>query len=396
MCGFGNMARERKPKLKKRPDGRFACRYHDQWFYSYDMEDCLAQREAFKAAEKRGRIGVYFVREYAEAWLKRSRPDIAPSTLKGLETHLKRLTGAIGHLPVSDVKPSAIKGVYSSFYKGLSNTYIKSAKQLYCSLFDSAVADGLITSNPARDRTARPHKGTSGGHRAISPEERQWIETLCIDHRAHPVAMAMLYAGLRPQEAKALDIDRDIDFDRDIITIRQTAHTDPDNAQKYAFSDRGKTERANRQVPLLPPLKTALKGKHGLLITSAHGEPVTKTTWRVVWNSYRTAMEESINGMPRRWYGKTKEHKRIIAAGGKLNPWISFDVTPYDLRHSFATMLRDMVPPIELHTAIKWMGHSDATMILHIYDQVTDTRESGEAERLKQAFRGQNGSQEEK
>ena len=390
------MPREKKQKLKKRPDGRYACRYHNQWFYSYDPDDCLQQREDFKAEEKRGRVAAYFVKGYAESWLERSHPDVAPSTMTGLRTHLANLTDAIGNLPLSDVKPSDVKGVFSTRYKGLSNSYIKAAKQLYCALFDAAVADGLILSNPARDRTAKPHKGTTGGHRSITPQERQWINTLCTEHRAHPVVMAMLYAGLRPQEAKALDIGKDVDFVRETITVRQTAHTDPENGQKYAFTDQGKTERANRSIPLLPPLKAALQGRTGLLITSAHGQPVTKTTWRVVWRSYVAQMETAINGVERRWYGRTKAHKEIIAAGGKLPPWVSFTVTPYDLRHSFATMLRDMRPPVELHTVIKWMGHADATMILHIYDSVTDSRDASEAERVKSAFRCQNGSQKEK
>lgn len=384
------MPRERKQKLKKRPDGRYACRYHTQWFYSYDHDDCLRQREEFKAAEKRGRIAVYFVREYAENWLLRSRPDICPSTMKGLKIHLVRLVNAIGNLPVADVKPSDIKGVYTTQYKGLSNSYIKAAKQLYCALFDSAVADGLILSNPARDRTAKPHKGTTGGHRAITRQERQWIETLCTDHRVHPVVMAMLFAGLRPQEAKALDIGRDVDFEQETITVRQTAHTAADNGQNYAFSATGKTERANRTIPLLPPLKTALQGRTGLLITSAHGQPVTKTTWRVAWRSYVASMEKAINGVDRRWYGRTKAHKAIISAGGQLSPWVNFTVTPYDLRHSFATLCRDM--SVELHTVIRWMGHADARMVLQVYDSVSN-REQQEAERIKAAFRCLNGSQ---
>ena len=394
-CGFGKMPREKKQKLKKRPDGRYACRYHTQWFYSYDPDDCLRQREEFKAAEKRGRVAVYFVKGYADSWLARSHPDIAKTTMQGLRTHLANLTGAIGNLPLSDVKPSDIKGIFSSRYKGLSNSYIKAAKQLYCALFDSAVADGLILSNPARDRTAKPHKGTTGGHRSITAQERQWIETLCTDHRAHPVAMAMLYAGLRPQEAKALIIDRDVDFKREIITVRETAHTDSENGQKYAYTGQGKTERANRSIPLLPPLKNALEGRKGRLIASAHGQPVTKSTWRVVWRSYVASMEKAINGIDRRWYGRTRAHKAIIAAGGNLPQWVSFTVKPYDLRHTFATMMRDMQPPVELHTVIKWMGHTDATMILHIYDSVTDNRDAQEAERVKQAFRCQNGSQPE-
>lgn len=335
---------------------------------------------------------MYFVKGYAEAWLERTHPDVAPTTLQGLHTHLANLTGALGNLPLSDVKPSDIKGVFSTRYKGLSNSYIKAAKQLYCALFDSAVADGLILSNPARDRTAKPHKGTTGGHRSITEQERQWILTLCTDHRAHPVVMAMLYAGLRPQEAKALDM-ANVDFERDTITVSQTAHTSTENGQKYAISSEGKTARANRTIPLLSPLKTALQGQTGMLATSAHGQPVTKQTWRVLWRSYVAHMETAINGTPRRWYGRTKQHKAILAAGGNLPPWIPFIVTPYDLRHSFCTMCRSMRPPIELHTVIKWMGHADARMVLQVYDSVTDDRDAQEAERIKQAFRCQNGSQ---
>lgn len=381
------MPREKKQRPTRRKDGRYVCRYKNQYFYSTDPDDCIKQRDEYKDAERRGRIASYFVREYALNWFERAYPNIAPSTKQGLKTHLQKLINAIGGLPVSSVKPSDIKSIYSTHYAGLSNSYVKAAKQLYCALFDSAVADGALLSNPARDKTAKPHTGTKGGHRSITEQERTWIETLCTDHRAHPVAMAMLYSGIRPQEAKALNIDKDVDFKKDVITIRHTAHIDPQNGQKYAFTGKGKTERANRQVPLLPPLKSALMGKQGYLVTSAHGERITRTTWRVLWNSYCTCMETAINGVPRRWYGRTREHKAILAAGGQLPPWVAFTVTPYDLRHSFATLCRSMHPPIEMHTVIAWMGHADAKMILSVYDSVTDERDESEAERLRQAFR---------
>ena len=380
------MARAKKPKPTKRADGRYVCRYKNQYFYSTDPDDCIAQREEFKEAERKGRVASYFVKEYALRWFDRSFPNVTPSTRHGLKIHLQKLIDAIGDLPVSGVKPSDIKEIYSGQYATLSNSYILAAKQLFCDLFDSAVADGLISSNPARDRTAKPHKGTYTGHRAITPQEREWIETLCTDHRAHPVAMAMLYSGIRPQEAKALLIERDVDFTADTITVRATAHIDPQNGQKYAISGKGKTERANRQIPLLPPLKRALTGKQGYLVTSAHGEPVTRTTWRVLWNSYVSSMEKAINGVDRRWYGRTKEHKRILANGGKLPEWIPFTVVPYDLRCSFATMCRSMTPPIEIHTVIAWMGHADSKMILKVYDEVTDSRDVSEAERLRSSF----------
>lgn len=384
------MPREKKQKLKKRADGRYRCKYKGIEFYStISSDDVLAQREEYKRNEKAGLIRKASVSDYAIPWLKRTYPSVSNSTKTGLAIHLQHLIDEIGNKQISGVIPSDIKGVYSRQYANCSNSYLKAARQLYSALFDSAVADGLIRSNPARDRTAKPHKGTLPKTRPITPQERIWIETLCTDHRAYPIVMTMLYAGLRPQEAKAILIERDVDFVNDTITVRETAHN---NGQKYAYTEEGKTAWSNRQIPLFPPLKTALTGRKGYLITSAHGERVTHTTWRVVWNSYKTKMETAINGIDRRWYGKTKEHIKLKEEGN-LPEWVEFDIVPYSLRKSFCVMCRDN--GVELNTCRRWMGHADSTMILQVYDSVSEDRSEQERKKIEnRLFGGQNGGQD--
>ena len=203
--------------------------------------------------------------------------------------------------------------------------------------------------------------------------------------------MTMLYAGLRPQEAKAVKIERDVDFVNSTITIHETAHNDPQNGQRYAYTSEGKTRLANRTIPLFPPLKQALEGRKGYLITSAHGERVTHTTWRVVWNSYITHMETAINGIDRRWYGRTKEQQTLKEAG-KLPEWVEFDIVPYSLRKSFCVMCRDA--GVELNTCRKWMGHADSKMILQVYDSVSEDRSEQERKKVENRLIGvQNGVQ---
>ena len=388
------MPRQKKQRLKQRKDGRFACRYKDQWFFSrVSAEDALAQREEYKRLEKAQAYSIPTVRAYAERWIDRAYPSASVSTRTGLRIHLRKLTDAVGDLLLPDVKPSQIKDVYSTRYLGLSNSYIKGARQLYTALFDAAVADGYLRVNPARDKSAKPHKGSAGSHRQITPEERAWIETLCTDHRAWPAVMAMLYAGIRPQEMKALKIDRDVDLEAETITLREFAHVESSN--RYVRTGKGKTDEAARTIPLFPPLKKALSGRKGYLITSAKGEPVTIQAWRSAWESYVSCMETAINGVSRRWYGRTREHLALIKAGGHLPPWRSFTVVPYDLRHSFCCMCRDADPPVELKTCVRWMGHKDAKMILKIYDEASDNRSQKEAERLKKTlFRSLDGSQQ--
>lgn len=381
------MPRAKKEAVKRRKDGRWRVVYRGMEFYSrISSDDAIAQREAYKNSLKRGNNPT--LAEYALPWLERSYPAVADSTYAGLAVHLQHLIDDLGRVYISQIVPSDIKGVYSRHYTGLSNSYIKSARQLLCSLFDSAQADGLIQGNPARDKTARPHKGNAPKTRPITAQERQWIETLCTDHRCYPAVMAMLYAGLRPPEAKGLKIDRDVDFDNNVINLREFAHND---GQKYAYSGTGKNDKAIRTIPLFPPLKQALSGKKGYLITSAHGEKVTHTTWRVAWNSYKAHMETAINGVDRRWYGVRKDQAKLKEEG-KLPPWKEFDIVPYDLRHSFCVMCRDA--GVEINTCRRWMGHADAKMILKVYDSVSDDRSKQERKKIeKRLNQGQNEGQ---
>ena len=383
------MPRKKKETLKRRKDGRFKCKYKDKQFYGNSPEEAFLAREQYKMHERSGFSTIQTVAEYSLPWLRRTFPTVAKSTYAGLAVHLQHLIDEIGDKRIADVVPSDIKSVYTNQYLNCSSSYMKSARQLYTSLFDSAVADGICRSNPARDRTAKPHQGKQPTTRTITQQERQWIETLCTDHRCYPAVMAMLYAGLRPQEMKAIIIERDVDFEHDLITIHETAHAD---GQKYRYTGQGKTANANRTIPLFPPLKKALEGRTGYIIASAGGKRVTPTTWRVVWNSYKCSMETAINGIQKRWFGRTKEQQQQAAAG-RLTKWIDFDIVPYDLRHAFCVMCRDA--GIEMNTCRKWLGHADAKMILSVYDSVSEDRSEQERKKVENRLFGvQNGVQE--
>ena len=56
----------------------------------------------------------------------------------------------------------------------------------------------------------------------------------------------------------------------------------------------------------------------------------------------------------------------------KFQDQIDSETTPYDMRHSFCTMCRDA--GIDPKVLAEWMGHSDMSMIMKIYDHVTDER----------------------
>ena len=158
------MPRPKKQHLKRRPDGRYACRYKGEWFYGLTEDEALAAREAYKEAEKAGQIfdPSVTVKKYAAAWLPIARPAVSDSTYHQLAIHLDHLISLVGDIPLCDVQPLQIKEVYSTRYLGLSQSYISAAKQIYTALFDSAVENRLCQINPARSKDAQPHRGATG------------------------------------------------------------------------------------------------------------------------------------------------------------------------------------------------------------------------------------------
>lgn len=366
--------RDGRRHLKKRADGRYRAMYKGQLYYGYTEDEVYAQIDQAKADDSDGirKREDPTVAEYGNKWLPIHKAGVSEKVYDDYAGQLTKLYKCIGDQKLRDIRPSDIKGAYNQFL-GMSQSTIRRARLIWVAMFDSAVADGLIRTNPAKDRTAQPHKGTSGTHRAITQEERQLI--LDTDHTLRPLVCLMLYAGLRRGEALAINVDEDIDFEAGTVTVRKAIRFDG-NAPVVADP---KSEAGRRTVPLLPILAEILRGRHGLVFGTEE-EIEGKKVWKYAteqkfgraWESYINTLEREANGgLWRRWYGKTREHKAILAAGGQLPPYKAVTIRPHDLRHSYCTMLRDA--GVDMHVAMEWMGHADEKMILRIYDH-TDNR----------------------
>lgn len=189
----------------------------------------------------------------------------------------------------------------------------------------------------------------------------------------------------------AFDIDRDVDFKAGYLTIRG-AVAFPSNQPILKTT---KTASGLRQVPLFDPLRKALEGKHGLIVTNASHGVMSSSAFKRKWESYLAALETQLNGCSRRWYGHTKAHKQLLASGGQLAAWQSVSIRTHDFRHSFCSMLYNA--GVDLKTAMKWMGHADEKMILRIYAHLSVEKERASAqavgEMLNQKLCSQNSSQ---
>ena len=351
-----------RPTLKKRADGRYRCKYHDQYFYGATVSEAFAARDAYIHGERTAQAREHLVRYYAANWLRVHKAHVSGRTYDDYSRYVDTLIAELGDRPVGEVTVSEIKASYATRYLTASASALHKARMLYISIWDTAVEEGVAKRNPCRSEQARPHKGTAGTHRQLTPEEDALL--LQVDHPFKYTVLAMRYAGLRRGEALALDIDRDVDFDRKVIYVREAVQFDENTPTVKT----PKTEAGVRVIPLFSILEKALQGRHGLLAPSASGKLMTATAFRRAWNGYKSAFETALNGgREKRWYGRKREDQ-----GAALPPWQPCTIRTHDLRHSYCTMLRDA--GVDLKLAIEWMGHADERLILRIYDHITEAR----------------------
>ena len=353
------MSRQKKQVLKQRADGRFCCRYHGIQFMGRTSDEALAARADYMRLLRQNRPSTAFS-VYVSKWLQAYKNHLTDAPYNTHTRNINKFIDCIGDKRLHRITPSDVSLYYQSF-SGKSRSTINSARDTIKGIFKAALADNLIDKDPTTN--IQPPKGPKGTHRAITPEERQLIHTT--EHRLRPAVMVMLYAGLRRGEALAIDIDRDIDFDRMTITVRQAIRFD---RQGLPVIVSPKTAAGVRTVPMLQGLADILRPLHGLLCPSASGQLMTESAWARAWSSYLTALSEARNGCKKRWC---------------KSPWQPVIIRAHDLRHSYCTMLYDA--GIDLKTAMLWMGHADQTMTIQVYTHLTDTRRAEAETALRNA-----------
>ena len=359
-------AKKRHATLRK--DGRWQCKVAGKTFIDRDMAEAIRKADEYDARLKLQLVESVkpkTVRAWSAEWLSLYKTGVTDRSYNAYSAHLDRLNTVCGDKALADVLPGDAVRVWA-LYQGMSASSVKTAQQIFRACFDAAIDNDYCAKNPFRAKTVQPPKAAAGSHRALTPEEIALITAT--EHRLRPAAMVMLYAGLRRGEVLALTSD-DIDLQAGVIHVRQAVRYESNAA---IFAD-PKTAAGVRDVPILPPLRPILQGLTGLVAPSATGAVMTEQAFSRAWESYLDALSRAANGgTPRRWWGRTREHKALLAAGGQLPPYREISIRPHDLRHTYCTMLVDAGVPLK--QAMEWLGHADQQMILRVYDHNTPAR----------------------
>ena len=387
----------------QKPDGRYEYRYTDadgvkRSVYSWTLTQTdrapegrepgqsLRELELQIEADKRDRIDSRRASALTLNSAFRSymdcRKDLKDTT-RGqyrllYKTHVK---DSIGERKLADIRYSDIKRLYINAIEqsGLKLQSVKSIDHLLHPVFETAVRDGLIRTNPTSGVTAE--LGRTYGHdrrkrHALTiPEQRALLEFV----GGHPVyrkwknlLVFLLGTGCRIGEAGALTWD-DCDFKRSAILVKHSlSYTADEYTGKYSLHvNSPKTKAGVRTIPMLSEVKNSLletlewqkresvsgfvlDGYSGFVFTTRDGTPQTQTNFDHALSKIEAAYNEA---------------ESAAAVEENRDPLLMPHLSPHILRHTFCTRICENETNLKVIQEI--MGHSDISVTMNIYNEAT-------------------------
>lgn len=292
---------------------------------------------------------------WAEEWLNTyKKPNVEKGTFIEIKGIMDRFfIPYIGKMSIGDIKLPHIQKCLNNM-EGYSKSYVRRAQLYIKGCFQQAWEAEMINRSPCIG-LKQPKTSQKIDRRPLTNEElRYFMEAIQTHHKG--AFFGILYAcGLRPGEARALTWFN-INMEKKTLTITQAF------AEKTNEIKPPKTEAGKRTIPIpdwyIDILKQIPRTDCPYVFHTDRGNPIDSTRCNRVWKTLLREMEIKA--------GATLYRNKIIMYSGIIGQ----DLTPYNLRHTYATEL--VKKGVDIKTAQYLLGHSDIRVTMNIYAHVTD------------------------
>ena len=277
-------------------------------------------------------------RDFAKSWL--ASQTFTETTREATELRLRLHASAhFGDEQIRSIRPSAVQAWLRQLQKNLAPAYVRVVFANVSAVFNAAVDDGVIASNPCRAASVRLPKRDN---RRVEPWPLAQVQAVieALPERYRAVAVVAAGCGLRQGEVFGLRVS-DVDFLRRRLHVEQQVKI----VHARVELDRPKGGKT-RAVPLPDAVAEAL-AEHlrnfpavldGLVFTSREHKPINRNHFnRYVW---RPAL---------RGAGVDE---------GKGNGM-------HALRHFYASILIDAGESVR--AVADFLGHADPGFTLRVY-----------------------------
>jgi len=337
------------------------------------MEDALDFRARLRLLKREGDLGAIEAgRESLEQlmgdyWRLYAETRLEPSTRRKYRClwsrHIERRLGA---MDLRQITPLVLSEFILELQQDRVGTpTIRSCLGLLQSMFARAVEWDRTRVNVVK-LIAKPRVRRARAIKPLRPADVEALRRHMLRSQKHGLRDATLvsvlaYAGLRPEEALALEHQHV--RGKTILVEQKWVDGEILPGQK--------TTRPPRFPPLLDVLRADLhdyelarKRPYGLIFAQADGAPWHDYDWRD-WRSrvWQPACEA---------VGLATIARTTVVKDGKRRTKRTYDgPVPYDLRHSFASHLIHEGKHSIMQIA-EWMGHSPATLLSHYAHLIAD------------------------
>lgn len=276
---------------------------------------------------------------YAVEWYRvRKEPYIEPGTRSVYRSMLnKHLLPVLGDRNLRAIRPMDLQRIVNGLGGGCASQ-IRTAIVILHGVFGSALQDRLISSDPTTG-LQRPKSAPPEIKRALTPDERQRVESVALTHPQGLLLALLYWLGVRSGEARGLRWG-DIDWQHGRIHVQRSLNRVTGEAGPT------KTAGSDRWIPMDPQLIELLKPRRGMpgayIVEGAPGQPMAAHTAARLWPELRDAA-----GLPE-------------------------DMTQHWLRHNFATMCRDA--GLRAEDTMYLLGHTSYQTTLGVYTHMTERR----------------------
>ena len=330
------MSKQYKYKSSFTVDGR-------RYYVCADTQKELAAKMALKKRDiEEGRVvitGSMTVKEWVRICLDTYKCGIRPDTLQNMKYRInKHVVSAIGNYQIKTIKPIQCQAIINA-QAGMSYSHVRSLMQELSFIFEKAVENQLILSNPAANLT-RPNV-TKGKRRSITAFERKHLLAVADADPSYNLFLLMLYCGCRPAEAmKCIGKDIQVVDGYRCLHIRGT-----------------KTDNSDRIVPLPDDMYNRLDLRSPLdpLCPNRRGRCHSESSYDRLVAHLKRDMNISMG---------CRVYRNQLVPPLPL----ADDFVPYDLRHTYCTDLQRK--GVDIRTAQRLMGHGDIKITANIYTHV--------------------------
>ena len=290
----------------------------------------------------------------------------------------------IGSKPISSLNHSTMRKCYKELIEddGLSLVSVYRIIAMLNPIFKEAMMDNVILSNPnwKMKSELKYYYGKSQNKEEVQPltkEQESELLSFVKDHPKHsymyPLIYFMLRTGCRFSEARALTWD-DVNFEEHYVSINHIFNILPEVG---LYATPPKTKASIRKIPLLPELESMLQDLKEQQITNNVFDNVSIDGYEhLVFLTLQGNM--FINQC-------TGRKLKAITASYNLERYPESGIEmpvlkSHMFRHTYCTRLCEN--DVNLKTIQSIMGHSNISVTMDIYSQVTEKKKLEDVQRV--------------